>query len=152
MESDKIVEGTWRRLFEIDMREDEADFSAKAAELEEKELAEEIGELAGLDDDMYADPIGFGSAHGGSSRGRVGSFVSLAGLPEEWKSQLAFLKEQEVEETAKEKGLRAGKKGEQAELSSLIARMESEAQNAVSARASRRQEQSVEAAAPADQQ
>ena len=42
-----IVEGTWRRMFELDMREDAADFSSKVIENELKELAEEIGELNG---------------------------------------------------------------------------------------------------------
>ena len=31
-ESPAIVEGTWRRLFEVDMREDAADFSTKILE------------------------------------------------------------------------------------------------------------------------
>ena len=35
-------EGTWRRLFEIDLRADEADYSAKAVELDLKEIEEEI--------------------------------------------------------------------------------------------------------------
>jgi len=31
-ESSSIVEGTWRRMFELDMREDAADFSSKVVE------------------------------------------------------------------------------------------------------------------------
>lgn len=31
-ESPSIVEGTWRRMFELDMREDAADFSSKILE------------------------------------------------------------------------------------------------------------------------
>ena len=31
-ESPAIVEGTWRRMFEVDMREDAADFSSKILE------------------------------------------------------------------------------------------------------------------------
>jgi hypothetical protein len=35
-ENIKIVEGTWRRMFEVDMREDEQDFNSKALEAEMK--------------------------------------------------------------------------------------------------------------------
>ena len=78
-ESIKIVEGTWRRMFEVDMREDEQDFNSKAMEAEAKELEEEIGELGGMDDDMI-DCVGFGSS---THTQRVGSFVSMSSLPAE---------------------------------------------------------------------
>jgi hypothetical protein len=78
-ESIKIVEGTWRRMFEVDMREDEQDFNSKAMEAEMKELEEEIGELGGMDDDMI-DCVGFGSS---THTQRVGSFVSMSSLPAE---------------------------------------------------------------------
>jgi hypothetical protein len=35
-ENIKIVEGTWRRMFEVDMREDEQDFNSKLMEAEMK--------------------------------------------------------------------------------------------------------------------
>ena len=38
VESDKIVEGTWRRMFELDLREDASDFASKAVEQETKAL------------------------------------------------------------------------------------------------------------------
>lgn len=78
-ESIKIVEGTWRRMFEVDLREDEQDFNSKAMEAEAKELEEEIGELGGMDDDMI-DCVGFGSS---THTQRVGSFVSMSSLPAE---------------------------------------------------------------------
>lgn len=78
-ENIKIVEGTWRRMFEVDMREDEQDFNSKAMEAEMKELEEEIGELGGMDDDMI-DCVGFGSS---THTQRVGSFVSMSSLPAE---------------------------------------------------------------------
>jgi hypothetical protein len=78
-ESIKIVEGTWRRMFEVDLREDEQDFNSKAMEAEMKELEEEIGELGGMDDDMI-DCVGFGSS---THTQRVGSFVSMSSLPAE---------------------------------------------------------------------
>jgi predicted RNA-binding protein with RPS1 domain len=56
-----VVEGTWRRMFEIDMREDELDFSSKIAEEERKELEEELGELMGLDEDMDDDFLDLGN-------------------------------------------------------------------------------------------
>lgn len=156
MESNTIVEGTWRRLFEVDLRADEADFSAKAVELDLKEIEEEIGELGGLDQDLISDPIGFGvTSEKGSARSRAGSFISLSSLPEEWKSQISFLKELETEEQTVLKGLKGGKKGDSTELASLIAKVEAEAANAASARASRgRRDEapaSTEAPAPAEQ-
>ena len=132
-ESEDIVEGTWRRLFEIDMREDEADFSSKATEMDQKELDEEIGELSGLDADMI-DSIGFGSEY---KRNKVGAFVSLNALPEEWKNQLNFIKELDTEENQKQKGLRAGKAGEAIELNALVQKMEQDALDAMQNRQAR---------------
>lgn len=149
MESTAIVEGTWRRLFEIDLRADEADYSAKAVELDLKEIEEEIGELGGLDDDVTSDPIGFGVGGDKGPRSRAGSFIALSSLPEEWKSQISFLKELETEEQTILKGLKSGKKGESSELASLIAKVEAEAVNAASARSSRRPREEV-FAAPAE--
>jgi hypothetical protein len=74
LESTNIIEGTWRRMFELDMREDAADFSSKLMETELKELEDEIGELSGLDDEL-ADSMGFGSAVSMNSKG-FGAYIS----------------------------------------------------------------------------
>jgi hypothetical protein len=121
-ESIKIIEGTWRRMFEVDMREDENDFNSKAMEAEMKELEEEIGELGGMDDDMV-DCVGFGSS---SHSQRVGSFVSMTSLPAEWKEEMEFFKELDTTDVAKISGLRAGKKAEQAEFEALLKEVELE--------------------------
>ena len=68
-------------MFEVDLREDEADFSSKAMEAEIKELEEEIGELNGLDDDMV-DCVGFGQSFQPT---KIGSFVSMSAIPADWK-------------------------------------------------------------------
>jgi hypothetical protein len=140
MESEKIVEGTWRRLFEIDLREDEADFSSKIFDAEQKELEDEIGELSGLDEEMLEDSIGLGY---GYKHNRAGSFISLSSLPDDWKSQLEFIKDLEAEENIEKKGLRSGKKGESAELISLINKMEHDAQQAAANRSKRNPENSA---------
>lgn len=89
VESRDVVEGTWRRMFEVDMREDEMDFSSKALEAEIKELEEEIGDLMGLDEEL-GDPLGLTTGK------RLGSFISLSSLPEEWRQQVEGLKEVSV--------------------------------------------------------
>eukprot|EP00596_Hydrurales_sp_CCMP1899_P000474 CAMPEP_0119039820 /NCGR_PEP_ID=MMETSP1177-20130426/9488_1 /TAXON_ID=2985 /ORGANISM="Ochromonas sp, Strain CCMP1899" /LENGTH=553 /DNA_ID=CAMNT_0007004159 /DNA_START=179 /DNA_END=1840 /DNA_ORIENTATION=- len=139
-ENIKIVEGTWRRMFEVDMREDEQDFNSKLMEAEMKELEEEIGELGGMDDDMV-DCVGFGSS---SHTQRVGSFVSMAGqktfasLPAEWKEEMDFFKELETTDTSKMSGLRAGKAAEQAEFETLLRAVELELDQAATRGAPRR--------------
>lgn len=120
-ESKAVMEGTWRRMFELDMREDEADFSSKAFEQELKELDEEIGELKGLDDDLF-DSIGAGSIFSN----RVGNFVNMASLPADWQKELEFFKEAETAEKSKGSMLRSGKKGEVTQFESLVREVESE--------------------------
>jgi predicted RNA-binding protein with RPS1 domain len=121
-ESRDVQEGTWRRLFELDMREDEADFSVKAMEAELKELEEEIGELHGLDEDLEADDFGLGAKFFGN---RVGASVGFS-IPAEWRDKLSYL--QEMDETIKIKStlLKGGKKADNLELEGVIREAEQE--------------------------
>ena len=141
-ESVDVVEGTWRRMLEVDMREDEQDFSSKAFEAEMKELEEEIGELSGLDDDMV-DCVGFGQSFQPT---KIGSFVSMSLIPADWKEEMEFFKELESVNTIKLTGLRAGKASEQAEFESLLKEVEIELEQAA-VRAPRRVEEPVPEAA-----
>ena len=124
MESKKVVEGAWRRMFELDMRQDENDFNSKALEAEIKELEEEIGELDGLDYDMI-DAVGF-SGGVSTNKKKVGSFVGAMVLPAEWKEELEFFKELETLEASVTTGLRAGKDKEKSEFETLIREVEQE--------------------------
>jgi len=133
-ESKDVIEGTWRRMFEVDMREDELDFSSKALEQEAKELEEEIGELRGLDEDML-DSLGAGSAF---SANRMGSFVGMDVLPAEWRDQMEFFKEVEVTEKSKIGILKGGKGTEKSAFESLLRTVESEIERQA-AKTSRRQ-------------
>ena len=132
MENSAVVEGTWRRMFEVDMREDQADFSTKMREAEMKELEEEIGELVGLDDDMLQlDSISSGTTF--QSR-RFGAFIPasamLKAMPAEWTSEVSFFKDiQEVDET-KVATLRKGKASEQSEFENLLREVEVEVEAA----------------------
>ena len=121
-ESSDIVEGTWRRLFEVDMREDAADFTSKVADIELKELEEEIGELSGLDEDLV-DTMGFGEPF---NTMRLGSFVPAASLPAEWRDEMEFFGELETSESTRMGGLKAGKASEQAEFEALLKEVEAE--------------------------
>ena len=123
LESNKIVEGTWRRLFEIDMRADLDDFSSKLQEAEAKELAEEIGELDGLDEFMV-DSLGFGLPN--ASNKRVGSFVGASLLPPEWKAEMEFFKEKEDLESKITAGLRGGKTADAVELDAFLKEADAE--------------------------
>lgn len=142
-ESAKVIEGTWRRLFEIDMREDELDFSSKIAEEERKELEEELGELMGLDEDMVGseDYLNLGTSF---KVNKVGAAVALGkglkDLPEEWKSQLSFFSDLETHETTKLASLRRGKVAEQEDFDSLLREVESELDSQNRSPAPRRQQ------------
>ncbi|KAJ1437696.1 hypothetical protein B484DRAFT_444982 [Ochromonadaceae sp. CCMP2298] len=127
-ESKDIVEGTWRRMFEIDLREDQADFSSKAVEMDLKELAEEIGELDGLDDELLeADRFATSSP---SSKARFGSFVSAAILPAGWRDEMDFFKQLDSAEGEISTKLKGGKAAEQAEFESLLKEVEAELEQA----------------------
>eukprot|EP00595_Chromulina_sp_UTEXLB2642_P000156 CAMPEP_0196761602 /NCGR_PEP_ID=MMETSP1095-20130614/903_1 /TAXON_ID=96789 ORGANISM="Chromulina nebulosa, Strain UTEXLB2642" /NCGR_SAMPLE_ID=MMETSP1095 /ASSEMBLY_ACC=CAM_ASM_000446 /LENGTH=367 /DNA_ID=CAMNT_0042111387 /DNA_START=694 /DNA_END=1797 /DNA_ORIENTATION=- len=114
-ESKNVIEGTWRRMFELDMREDEADFTSKVFEQELQELEDDIGELNGLDDELITD-IGFENKF----RTSIGSHIALASLPTEWKEELEYFNEIQNIESTKASSLRSGKKGEQVIFESLL--------------------------------
>jgi predicted RNA-binding protein with RPS1 domain len=126
-ENAKVIEGTWRRMFEIDMREDELDFSSKIAEEERKELEEELGELMGLDEDMGDDFLDLGTKFNVKT---MGSFISASDLPAEWKSQMDFYKELDSFETTKLSSLKRGKVAEAEEFDKLLREVEVELENA----------------------
>ena len=121
-ESSEVIEGNWRRLFEIDMREDELDFTSKVFEQEAKELAEEIGELAGLDDDLFTDSFGFGSKFSNS----IGANVFPNKIPTEWTESIEFYKDLNNKIDNKSKPLKGGKKYDQSEFDSFLRELESE--------------------------
>ena len=122
-ESDKIVEGTWRRMFELDMREDAADFSSKVNEQEAKELSEDIGELMGMDEDMFEDSAVTLMTTSGN---RAGLNFDLGHLPEEWKAEIDFFKETETTSTSRSTLFKSGKSNEQQEFDAIIREIESD--------------------------
>jgi predicted RNA-binding protein with RPS1 domain len=124
MENTAVVEGTWRRMFELDMREDQADFSTKVKEADLKELEEEIGELSGLDENLIEPELSAASII--SSGQKLVNYVSLAGLPAAWKSEMGFLKGSAEGETSKVATLRQGKTLEQSEFEALLREVEVE--------------------------
>jgi len=132
MESAAVVEGTWRRMFEVDLREDQADFSTKVREEEQKELDEEIGELKGLDEDLI-DSDGMGALGAGAAEFRVattvarlGNYISTAAVPKDWSEKIAFFKDVTTAETTKVSALRKGKQSEQSEFDQLLKEVEAE--------------------------
>eukprot|EP01041_Mallomonas_annulata_P005256 gene5256-10513_t len=128
MESTDVIEGTWRRLFELDLREDENEFSSKVMEQELAELEEEIGELEGLDDDM-TDSLGFGVPFTGSS---LGLQVDRNMMPAGWGAEMDFFKEFDSVQSETITGLKGGKKAEQLEFEKLLKQVEQELENAAS--------------------
>lgn len=117
-ESSNIVEGSWRRLFELDLRADQADFSSKILEKEFQELEEEIGELKGLDDDL---PFELSS-----TPQSFGSYVSMSTLPIDWREQMEYCKDADSTEQAVRSKLRGGKVAEQSEFEALLKEVEME--------------------------
>ena len=146
MENTAVVEGTWRRMFELDMREDQADFSTKVKEADLKELEEEIGELSGLDEDLLEAELSAASII--SSGQKLVNYVSLAGLPAAWKSEMGFLKGSAEAETSKVTTLRQGKTLEQSEFEALLREVEVEL-DAAAARVPKRAAADSESAPPA---
>ncbi len=126
-ESDKVVEGVWRRMFEVDLREDAADFSSRVNEQELKELQSDIGELMGLDDDMFEmNDLTLMSRSpttvGASAMGLMDQ------LPDDWKSELSFFKETSTTQSALDTMYKGGKAAEQSEFDALIREVEVEIQ------------------------
>ena len=143
MESKAVVEGTWRRMFEVDMREDQADFSTKVREADLKEMEEEIGELSGLDEDLL-DSDGMGALGAGganfrmsSNAARIGNYVSGTTMPKEWSDKIDFFKDVFSAESTKVTALKKGKSAEQSEFEALLREVEVELE-AMSARQPRK--------------
>lgn len=131
-ESSKIVEGTWRRMFELDLRADQSDMSSKALEMDAKEISDEIGELAGLDDSLSEDSFGLKAFN----NKQFGASVPVEGLPDEWIKELSFFKEAESFQQESSTLLRGGKANEIAEFEKLLREVEIEL-DAVSPRRSK---------------
>jgi len=120
-ESGSLVDGVWRRMFEIDMRKDEADFSSREKDEELAELAEEIGELDGMEGDLDD----FIDTSVTLKTNRLGNFISKSILPADWSSQLNFFEELETATKDTLKELRQGKKGEQLKFEELLRSLDS---------------------------
>lgn len=120
-ESPNVVEGSWRRMFEIDLREDTADSTTKLLDEEIRELDAEIGELAELDGDI-ADAGGFGIK---VNRRVAGNFISIADLPAEWTKEIEAIQAREEMEATVITKLRGGKTTEQSELEAVMRMAES---------------------------
>jgi hypothetical protein len=133
-------------MFELDMREDQADFSTKVKEADLKELEEEIGELSGLDENLVEPELSAASII--SSGQKLVNYVSLAGLPAAWKSEMGFLKGSAEAETSKVTTLRQGKTLEQSEFEALLREVEVEL-DAAAARVPKRAAADSESAPPA---
>lgn len=132
-ESSSIVEGTWRRLFEIDLRADMSESSSKQLEQEAKGISEDIGELAGLDEVLCEDSFGMGTSFNNK---QFGASVPAVGLPDEWIKELSFFKESSSFQEESTAVLKGGKKNEQAEFEKLLREVEIEL-DAVSPRRSK---------------
>lgn len=126
-ESDKVVEGVWRRMFEVDLREDAADFSSRVNEQELKELQSDIGELMGLDDEMFEMADLTMMSRGPTSVGASAMGI-MDQLPEDWKSELSFFKETSTTQSALDSMYKGGKATEQSEFDALIREVEVEIQ------------------------
>jgi hypothetical protein len=117
-ESQEMTDGTWRRMFEVDMREDQQDFSSKGMKKEMDELAQEIGCLEGMDMNILdtnryrtSDPM---------SKSTFGAFVDPSIFPPAWREEITFFRELEEREKEIDAYLRAGKKGDQLEIDEVF--------------------------------
>lgn len=124
-ESSDVVEGVWRRMFEVDLREDAADFSSKIEEAELKELQNDIGELMGLDEDMFA-MADINMMSTGPSTVGAHNMGTLDDLPDDWKSELSFFKDVSNTATQLDSMYKGGKAAEQQEFDALIREVEVE--------------------------
>lgn len=119
-ESSELNEGAWRRMFDSDMKQQQADFSSKTQEMELKEIAAEIGDMEGVDIEIEE----FNSAM--SSAGKFGTYIGMSDFPDDWKKEIAFFEEIETSESKFFGELRAGKKGDESEISLLLEQVEAE--------------------------
>lgn len=117
-ESQDIVDGTWRRMFELDMRQDAADFSNKGYDAEMKEIAEEIGELAGLDEDLRSTDRFDTSDY--QNKVKFGAFVDSSIFPAAWREELDFFQRLEEREKEIDAKLRGGKKYDREEFEAAV--------------------------------
>lgn len=116
-ESDQVIAGSMRRMFEIDLRQDEADQSSKMFEAEMKELEEEIGELNGLDEDIVDYSLGSVGYKGAL---KVGSSVSWSVFPPQMKQDMEYFKDISVTSTK----VREKKEESIAELEAIVREIE----------------------------
>lgn len=127
-ESERISVGNWRRMFELDMREDEADFSSKAVDLDLKEIADEIGELDGMEIDLASDPLGSGIAL--QRKGfNLGISLSPDQVPESWRAEMDFFRMNAEETEGMRRVLRGGKALDDQELAALLEELEQSVAN-----------------------
>eukprot|EP00981_Chlorochromonas_danica_P012188 scaffold4610_cov180-Ochromonas_danica.AAC.5 len=147
-EDANMVDGNWRRLFEVDMRADALDSNTRMIEADQNELREEIGELEGLDEGIQ-DAGGFGVAS--NSNFRLGSFFSFEGIPEEWKKEMDYFAETSAVDSTISSKLRGGQKAEQTEFESLMRELQQQ-EDAAKVRVSRSAEQVAQPIQPAESQ
>lgn len=147
-EDANMVDGNWRRLFEVDMRADALDSNTRMIEADQNELREEIGELEGLDEGIQ-DAGGFGVAS--NSHFRLGSFFSFEGIPEEWKKEMDYFAESSAVDSTISSKLRGGQKAEQTEFESLMRELQQQ-EDAAKVRVSRSAEQVAQPIEPAESQ
>lgn len=127
LERDDLVEGIWRRAFEEDLQQDESDYESKAVTLDLEEIAEEIGDVEGIELDMtMSDAAGFGS----QPVMTLGNFVNAEKLPEEWRKQLSFFAEQNTNDEAVNKKIKGGSKADLEEFEATLASIEANLQAA----------------------
>jgi len=127
LERGDLVEGAWRRAFEEDLQRDESDYESKAVTLDQEEIADEIGDIDGIDDDMTLnDAVGFGN----KPIMTLGNFVNAEKLPEEWRKQLSFFQEQQEIDEAITKKIKGGRKADMEEFEQMLASIEANLQSA----------------------
>ena len=97
-------------------------------------MQEDIGELMGLDDDMFAEPETLTLS---MSSPKVGTFQvgALDGLPEDWRNEMEFYKDLESVESTTMTMMKAGKTNDQSEFEGIMRVVESD----IEAKSPRRQ-------------
>jgi predicted RNA-binding protein with RPS1 domain len=122
-ELDAMIEGTWRRMFELDMQEDAADFESKASDKDIKELEEEIGDLMGMDEELIQDGFGIEFNYEINS---LGNSIPIDMIPEQWRSEMSYYNDFETEDKKRMEILRGGKKRDDQDLQGVIVLTEKE--------------------------
>lgn len=119
-ESAEVVDGTWRRMFEVDLQEDADDFSTKVLEEEVKELEEEIGELKEMDDSFFS-----AAKEEEQVMDHLAGYITPEKLSSEWLDRLEFVKESRSVRVEYNSKVRAKKTREHAEFAQLLSELES---------------------------